>query len=55
MESERCLHLGWQEERHDAWRGSEEGLSPPVAVTYYTATYVRGKSITILQYMEERK
>lgn len=53
MESEHCLHLGWQEERHDARRGNEEGLSPSVVVMYYTATYVRGKSITIVQYMEE--
>lgn len=26
-----------------------------MVVTYYTATYVRGKSITVLQYVEEIK
>ena len=55
MESEHCLHLGWQEERHNAHRRNEEGLSPSMVVTYYTATYVGGKSITVLQCMEEIK
>lgn len=54
-ESECCLHLGWQEERHDAHRGNEEGLSPSMVVRYYTATCVKGKSVAILQYMEEIK
>lgn len=33
-------------------RKNEEGLSPSVVVTYYTATCVRGRSITVLQCME---
>lgn len=54
-ESERSLRLGWQEERHNTRRRDEEELSPSIVVTYYTATYMQGKSATILQYMEELK
>lgn len=55
IEPEHCLHLAWQEERHDAHRGIEEGLSLSVLVMYCTTICVRGKSITILQHMEEIK
>lgn len=52
---EHCLHPAWQKERHSAHRGTEEGLSLSVVVMYCTTICVRGKSITILQHMEEIK